>query len=109
MNGWRAYSVNSQASDVAAQIRVQEMQYQQITRDFPPSPTSGDNLKRAVETEKALRESARDPVPMMAAVSAALEAAPNVFIREFGWKYAPTDIEKGGDNAAVASPASARV
>jgi hypothetical protein len=108
VNGWRAYSVNSQADEVAGQIRVQETQYQQITREFPPAPTSGDNLKRAVETAKALRESARDPVVMMAAVSAALQAAPNVVLRDFGWKYGTTNVDKGGDNAASASPASAR-
>ena len=65
VNGWRAYSVNSQDDEIAMQIRSQELQYQQITRESPPSPTSGDNLKRAVETAKALRDSARDPVPMM--------------------------------------------
>jgi hypothetical protein len=107
VNGWRAYSVNSQADEVAAQISQQEVQYRQITRDFPPSPTSGENLKRAVETAKALRESARDPVPMMAAVSAALQAAPNVVLRDFSWKYGTTDVQKGGDNVAAASPASA--
>jgi hypothetical protein len=109
VNGWHAYSVNSQADDVTAQIAAQELQYQQITREFPPSPTSGDNLRRAVETAKALRESARDPVPMMAAVSAALQPAPNVVLREFGWKYGTNDVDKSGDNlAAAASPASAR-
>jgi hypothetical protein len=107
VNGWRAYDVASQADDVAAQIRSQELQYQQVTREFPPSPTGGDNLKRAVETAKALRESARDPVPMMTTVSAALAPVPNVVLREFGWKYGATNAERGGDNIAAA-PASAR-
>jgi hypothetical protein len=107
VNGWRAYSVNSQADEIAGQIAVQERQYQQITREFPPSPTSGDNLKRAVETSKALRESARDPGPMMAAVSAALQPASNIVLRELGWKYSTTNVERGGDNTAAApSPAS---
>ncbi|MDB5863820.1 MAG: hypothetical protein JWO70_1626 [Betaproteobacteria bacterium] len=99
-NAWQAYRVNSQAADVSAQISAQELQYQQITREFPPSPTSGDNLKRAVEVAKALRESARDPVPMMAAVSAALQPTPGLVLRELAWKYGATDVEKGGDNAA---------
>jgi hypothetical protein len=108
VNGWRAYSVNSQASDVALQIAAQEVQYRQITRDFPPAPTTGENMRRAVETAKALSESARDPVHMMAAVSAALQGAPNIVIRDFGWKYGVTDVEKGGDSAGGASPASTR-
>jgi hypothetical protein len=108
VNGYRAYDVNSQADYIAGQIRAQDVQYQQITRDFPPSPTSGENLKRAAETAKAIRESARDPVPMMAAVSAALQPTPNVVLRDFGWKYGTKDVEKGGDNAAGVSPASAK-
>lgn len=108
-NGWRAYGVNSQAAEVAAQIKTQEMQYQQITRQFPPSPTTGDNLRRAVEVAKALRESARDPMPMMSAVSDALQASPAVVLREFGWRYGLTDIEKGADSAAAAAaPAPAQ-
>jgi hypothetical protein len=103
VNGWRAYSVNSQASEVAAQISGQELQYRQITRDFPPSPTTGENLKRAVETAQALRESARDPVPMMAAVSAALAPSPTVVLREFGWRYGTGEIDRGGSASAAAS------
>jgi hypothetical protein len=107
VNGWRAYSVNTQADYVSAQISSQEVQYQQITREFPPSPTSGENLKRAVEVSKALRESARDPVPMMAAISAALAPAPNLVIRDFGWKYGTGVIDRGGDNVAASSGSGA--
>jgi hypothetical protein len=108
VNGWRAYSVNDQADEVAAQIKSQELQYQQLTRDFPPSPTGGENLKRAVEAAQAVRESARDPVPMMAAVSAALQPAPNVVVREFLWKYGTTDVDKAADNAAATASSSTR-
>ena len=102
VNGWQAYGVNSQAADIAAQIGTQELQYQQITRQFPPAPTTGDNLKRAVEIAKAVRENARDPVPMMAVVSDALQASPTIVLRELGWKYGLTDIQKGVDSAAAA-------
>jgi hypothetical protein len=102
VNGWLAFGENQKASDVSAQIAVQDVQYQQITRQFPPSPTTGENLKRAVEIAKAVRESARDPLPMMAAVSDALQASPNVYVREFGWRYALTDIEKGTEGGAAA-------
>ncbi|HEV7800626.1 MAG TPA: hypothetical protein VGP15_06080 [Burkholderiales bacterium] len=106
VNAWQAYEVNSQAADLTAQIASQEIQYQQITRQFPPTPTTGDNLKRAVEVAKAVRDSARDPVPMMVVVSEALQPSPNVVIREFGWKYGLTDIEKGSDNVATAAQPS---
>ena len=74
----RRTRVNSQAAEIAQQISVQDAQYQQITQQFPPAPTNGENLKRAVEIAKAIRENARDPVPMMALVSQALQGSPNV-------------------------------
>lgn len=105
VNGWQAYRENSKAEDVTAQIQTQELQYQQITREFPPAPTSGDNLKRAVEAAKAVRESARDPLQMMAAVSEALQPSPDIFLREFGWRYGLSDIEKGAEGAAATAAA----
>ena len=105
-NGWQAHGVRSQAAEVAAQIGVQDLQYQQITRQFPPAPTNGDNLRRAVEIAKAVRETARDPINLMTIVSAALEPTPNVVVRELGWKYGLSDIEKNAGSSA-ASPVTA--
>ena len=99
-NGWQAYRTNGQAAELATQIAAQDLQYQQITRQFPPTPTTGDNLKRAVEIAGAVRETARDPTSVMAIVSQALETSPNVFIREFGWQYGANEIQKGGVGAA---------
>ncbi|MGZ5228150.1 MAG: hypothetical protein ACXWCS_28675, partial [Burkholderiales bacterium] len=101
VNGWQTYRVNSQAAYLTKQIAAQDTQYQQITRQFPPSPTSGENLKRAVEVAKALRDNTRDPMPMMAVVSSALEPNSNVVLREFGWKYGLGEIEKGMDGTAT--------
>jgi hypothetical protein len=103
VNGWRAYGISSQASDIAGEISRQESQYQQITRAFPPAPTNGENLKRAVELAKAIRESTRDPLPVMTLVSHALQGSPEIFLREFGWRYGTTTIEKAGDAVALAA------
>lgn len=107
VNGWQAYRVNSQAAEVAKQIAVQDTQYQQITRQFPPAPTTGENLKRAVEVAHAVKEKARDPTPMMAVVSQALQQSPNVVLREFGWRYGLSAIEKGTSEGAVTATALA--
>jgi hypothetical protein len=105
-NAWQSYGVNSQAAEIEKQIAAQEVQYHQITRQFPPAPTSGDNLKRAVEVAKALRENAREPLAMMALVSGALDLTGNVVLREFAWKYGTNEIEKVMDSMVpgVASP-----
>jgi hypothetical protein len=107
VNGWQAFGENSKAADVTQQIAAQDVQYQQITKQFPPAPTTGENLKRAVEAAKQVRESARDPVPMMAAVSEALQTSPNVVLRDFGWRYGLTDIEKAAEGAAGGSAGAA--
>ena len=104
VNGWRAYGISSQAADIAAEISRQEALYQQITRAFPPAPTNGENLKRAVELAKAIRESTRDPVPVMTLVSQALQSSPEIFLRDFGWRYSTTVIDKGGET--IAAPAT---
>ena len=106
VNGWRAYGISAQAADVAAEISRQEAQYQQITRAFPPAPTNGENLKRAVEVAKAIRESTRDPVPVMTLVSQALQSSPEVFLRDFGWRHSTSVIDKGGQTIAAAAPST---
>ena len=54
---------------------------------------------------RAVRESARDPLPMMTLVSQALQPTPNLVVREFGWRYGLTDVQKGG--GAESAPSSA--
>jgi len=107
-NAWRAYGISSEATEIAQEISRQDAQYQQITRAFPPAPTNGENLKRAVEVAKAIRESSRDPIPMMALVSEALQSSPEIFLREFGWRYGMSvmDNKAGEAAAAAASPKS---
>ena len=104
VNGWQAYGVHSEATQVARQSAVQDQQYQRITLKFPPTPTTGENLRRAVEIAQAVREKARDPTPMMVSVSQALQSTPNVVLREFGWRYGLTDIEKGASESTGAPP-----
>lgn len=104
VTAWQVYGVRSEAAEVARQSAAQEAQYQQITLKFPPTPTTGENLKRAVEIAQAVREKARDPVPMMALVSQALQPSPNIVLREFGWRYGTTEIAKGAAESAEAPP-----
>ena len=108
VNGWQAYRVNSQAAEIAQQVSVQDLQYKQITREFPPAPTTGENLKRAVEIAAQLRESARYPLPIMTLVSQGLQDTPNVVLRDFGWRYGLTDIDKAGGDTTARGAASSQ-
>ena len=103
-NAWQVYGINGQTAEIVQAIAAQDAQYQQVTRAFPPAPTNGENLKRTVEIAKAIRESSRDPVPAMALVSHALQASPEIFLREFGWRYSTSVIDKTGEAAAASAP-----
>jgi hypothetical protein len=103
MNGWRAYGIHARADEVAASVRTEEVRYQRITAALPPAPVSGEVMKRAVEVSRALRENARFPLPVMTAVSHALQASPDIVLREFGWTYSNAEIRKGHDTPVTAA------
>jgi hypothetical protein len=105
-NGWLTYGVKSQSAEIVAQIAAQETLYQQVTRQFPPTPTNGENLKRAVEIAQALRENTRDPQSMMALVSGALGPSSNIVLREFGWRYGLSEMDKGSGSTSVVASSS---
>jgi hypothetical protein len=107
MNGWSAYGIRARADEVAARVSTEDLRYQEITKQFVPAPVSGEAMKRAIEVSQALRENARDPLPMMAAISRALESSPDIVLREFGWTYAAAEIQKGQDAASPSDPTPA--
>jgi len=97
--------------DAARQTAQLSSQYLEITRQFPRTPTSADNLQRAVEIAQKLRETRHTPQRMMILVSRAVEVNPAIVIKEFGWKYGVTPIEAegAGARAAGADPAAPAV
>ena len=105
---WRSYDLNADTAAAAKQTALLQSQYRDITRQFPASPTSADNLKRAVEIADQLRKTLRTPGPTMRIVSAALEDSPAILIREFAWKYDITEIEAGGSSGRAGEPGSPR-
>lgn len=99
---WKASHVDAYTSEVAAQISAQAVQHQQITRALPGVPTTGENMKRAVELEKAIREQSREPTPALTLIAGALMTAPAVTLREVGWKFGLHDMEAGANTDAPA-------
>ncbi len=103
LNTYLLLNANAQVLEAARQTAQQQALYQEATRQFPAAPASAENLKKTVEVARKLRESARTPEMMMGIISTALEASPAITLREFGWKYAPTEIESGTTAVASAS------
>jgi len=94
MNGWLAHGVRTQTHAVESHIVAQQTRYEQIARDSTDAPVSGEAMKRAVEVAQRLRDNAREPTAMMAAVSRALQDSPAIVLHEFGWAHAALDIQK---------------
>jgi hypothetical protein len=104
VNGWAAYGTRTEADAVSRSIATEDAQYQQIARQLPRSPVSAEAMKRTVELSTTLRKAAREPLPMMAAISRALEPSPDIVVREFGWTYSDAAIQKSRDHGAASSP-----
>lgn len=105
-NEWTARGLQMQARELTALIAAQDSRHLQVTRDLRPAPVNGETMKRAVEAAKALRDNARDPVSMMVAVSHALQASPEIVLREFGWTHAHDEIRKGQEPPSASSTAA---
>jgi hypothetical protein len=107
INVYLLMDANAKAEEAVRQTTQQQALYQEATRQFPAAPTSAENLRKTVEVVQKLRKSARTPEMMMGIISNALEASPAIFLKEFGWKYAPTEIDAGGTVVRSASEPSA--
>lgn len=96
LNAYQIYDLHSQQAHATAQAADYQRRYQEVTRQFPASPTSADNLVAAVQVAERLRSSKRTPEPAMALLGRVLGQYPNVRLKAMGWKYATRDY----DNAA---------
>jgi hypothetical protein len=104
VNLYNTVKLNGDAADARRQTDILRAQYNEITRQFPRAPTSAENLKKTVEIAQRLRISAHSPRKVMAMLGRALEASPNIVIREFGWKYAVAEIASQSPGTREAAP-----
>jgi hypothetical protein len=61
--------------------------YQEVTAQFPESPTSTDNLRSTIQIAGQLKQSVRMPDAMLAVVGRALDAVPQIQLMGIEWKY----------------------
>jgi hypothetical protein len=112
-NLYEMFGYQGEKENVASRTSLLTRQYQDITRQFPAAPASADNLRKTVEIAQELRKSSRTPDMVMALVSRALEASPNVVVKELGWKHGATEISAeritGAPAGAAPAPAPAAI
>ena len=105
LNLWQAALAHADRAVAAQQTTQLQASYQEVTRQFPATPTSAANLRKAVDLAQKLRASARTPESIMTAISKALETSPGIVIRQLGWKYGRTEIEGAGSGTRTAAGA----
>ena len=106
--GFNMLDTKDARADIAAK-RVETQRYQQLYQDvtaqFPDSPTSTDNLRNTIEISEQLKLSLRTPDAMLAIVSHALDAVPQIQLAHVDWKYGmdgEPDASTGSGSAASA-------
>ena len=100
-NLYNTVMLRGEMEDAARQTGQLSAQYLEITRQFPQTPTSAENLKKTVEISERLRATSHTPQKVMALLGRALEASPTIVIRDFGWKYGVAEIEVEGAGAGA--------
>jgi hypothetical protein len=86
-NLYQQYDYKAQTIDTARQTEQQQAKYVEVTKQFPTTPTSDENLKNAVEIVERIRKEGRTPELMLSVISRALDASPNVMLKSVAWKY----------------------
>jgi hypothetical protein len=95
VNLWQTALTHADREAAVRQTQQLRAAYQEITRQFPATPTAAANLKRAVDIAQQLSAGVRTPDRLMHAVSRALEATPGIAIRRLTWKHGTGDIDAG--------------
>jgi hypothetical protein len=86
-NLFQQYQLDAEARQLASQTQEQLARYVEVTKTFPQSPASADNLEKAVQIADRLKQDIRTPVRLMRVVSRTLETSPEVGLMRLAWKY----------------------
>jgi len=77
-----------QYRQMAVEAQATQAQYRIVIRSMPPTAASPQNMKAAVEIEQMISRNAPTPTPLLAIVSQALDALPQIRIDQLQWQVA---------------------
>lgn len=93
LNAYQIYDLRADQAIAVAHTADYQRRYQEVTRGYPASPTTADNLVLAVQVAERLRTTRRSPEAAMVVLGRALDAFPDVRLKSFGWKYSTRDYD----------------
>jgi hypothetical protein len=109
MNLYRASELEREREHLLAQTQLEQNRYQQLTRSFPPAPTTPANLRLTIEVAERLAKMSRLPDASFHAVSQALEANPGITLNGLSWRYGRPAGAQPGALAALTQSAVMQV
>jgi hypothetical protein len=96
INLYRVMDLRDQRETKAHETQVEQNRYQQLTRSFPPAPTTPANLRLTIEVAEKLGKMSRLPGPSFRAVSQALDNNPAIQLSGLNWRFGhPPDAAPG--------------
>ncbi len=103
-NIYRGYANQDATQRAIADTARYGAQYEQAARQFPTAPVSADNLRKAVEVTRQLKQFVRTPESFMTALSQTLDVFPQIELKRIEWQYASTT--PSAQQAASTEPAN---
>lgn len=90
-----------QTEEAARQTRVQEHMYEDVAKNFPATPLSGDQLAKAVNMSETIAANSSSPRRMFTVLSNALDVAQDIEIKRVHWLHtADKNLADSGTRAA---------
>lgn len=86
-NLFQQYQLENETRRLAAQTQDQLARYVEVTKTFPQSPTTANNLEKAVQLANHLKKDNRTPENLMRVVSRALKTSSEIALVNLSWKY----------------------
>jgi len=103
VNIYRAMDINQTSLTTQRQTSDFQAKYQQVTAQFPETPTSAENLRHTVAIAEQVQAALRTPDAMFSIISHALDASPEIQLQRLEWHYGDSPTAKPDGKPASAS------
>jgi hypothetical protein len=107
--GWDLFQtvgLKQQARETAEKTRAQQVEYQKVTRSFPPAPVTSDKLQLTVDVAGRITSITRLPDTVFGTISQALDKFPSIRLNGMQWQLGRAGPEAGNPAAATSAPLS---
>lgn len=103
VNVYRAMDIDQNALTAQRQNKDYQAKYQQVTAQFPETPTSAENLRHTVAIAEQIQVALRTPEAMFSIISHALDASPEIQLQRLEWHYGNSSTIKPDGKPTTAS------